>query len=122
MKKPKRKLSHDLTKRTKLSAEQLERARGQASDGLASRYTDDGVQSLVLTRRLVKASKKARKFILYSTQLGKDIYLSNAKELYPLTFDIKQARQFIVGFDDPKNKVNYWNLTTPAIQWMVKNL
>lgn len=117
-----KKLSVDLSSRTHLTKEQLVRAKGQAGDGLSSRYGSDGTQSLALTRKLAKAAKKARRFILFSEQLGKTVYVSKAKELFPLTFDIKEARTFIEGFDDPRAKVSYWNLTIPSIDFMTKKL
>ena len=117
-----RKLSKQLTKRTKLTAEQLARAKGQAANGEASRYDANGNQSLELTRRLAKASKKARKFVVYSEQLGKTVYVGARLELFPMTFDIKEARMFLEGFDEPRAKVAYWNIAIPAIDWMVKHL
>ena len=80
------------------------------------------VQSLELTRRLAKASKKARKFVVYSEQLGKTVYVGARLELFPMTFDIKEARMFLEGFDEPRAKVAYWNIAIPAIDWMVKHL
>lgn len=119
MKAPKKKLSKTLTTRTKLSAEQLQRAKGQAAQGAASKYAADGTQSLELTRRLFKARAKAKKFVLYSDQHGKRLYLSNnTKEEFPLTFDKKQARIFYEGFDDPNVKINYWKNIFPTIHFI----
>lgn len=111
------KLSKSLAKRTRLNAGQLERVKGQAGNGLASRYLPDGSQSLELTRRLAKAQKKAKKFILYSDQLGKRIYLSGSLEDYPLTFEKKEALTFLEGFDDPERKIKYWNERVKLIKF-----
>lgn len=108
MKPPKPKLSKTLTKRTKLTTDQLTRARGQAGNGEASRYGTDGVQSLELTRRLAKAQRKAKRFVLYTDQLGQRLYI--AKDVAaPLTFDKAAALTYVQGFDMPELKVEYWN-------------
>lgn len=116
-KKPKPKLSKTLTKRTKLSPSQLERASGQAGEGLASRYGADGVQSLTLTRRLNLARKKVKKFVLYSDQIGKRVYISKEIENFPLTFEKSDALKFFNGFDDPAVKVRYWNEFFPLLKF-----
>lgn len=135
MKKPAPKLSRTLAQRTKLTKDQLKRVKGQAGEGLASRYTPDGRQSLELTRRLAKARKKARKFLLYSDQLGRRLFLSSSVKGVPLTFEEKEALRFFEGFDDPKVKKNYWehafslaqysdgpNTILPYIKLKVKHL
>lgn len=105
-----KRLSRQLDLRTKLTPSQLSRVKGQAGEGRSSRYNPDGSQSLELTRRLNKAKTKARKFVLYSDVVGRRLYLSaNNKELWPLTFDIKEALKFFEGFDDPGTKVLYWD-------------
>lgn len=118
MKQPVKKLSKQLSKRTKLSPSQLERVRGQAGGGLASRYNDNGEQSLTLTRRLAKAAKKARRFILYSDELGKRVYVSSEIADIPLTFDKANALLFFEGFDDPQAKVVYWNKRIQALKFI----
>lgn len=122
---PPKKLSKQLTKRTKLTKEQLQRAKGQAPDGLASRYDTDGNQSLELTRRLAKAQKKARRFVLFSEQLGKIVYVAKSAEAFPLTFDIKEARTFIEGFDNAHEKTAYWDsyfYYRGGLQWLTKHI
>lgn len=123
MKAPKRKYSHSLSKRTHLTQEQLKRVAGQAGNGLASRYGKDGVQSLVLTRRLAKAQRKATRFVLYSDQLGKRIYVSaTIDDNEQLTFDKKGALQFIDGFDNPETKVKYWNTQIPILKFKTTHI
>ncbi len=107
------KLSKNLAKRVWLNAEQLERVKGQAGNGLATRYLSDGTQSLELTRKLAKAAKKAKRFVLYSDQLGKRIYISKVDETFPLTFEIKEALTFFHGFDNPELKIEYWGNRIP---------
>jgi len=119
MKRPKPKLSKTLTRRTKLTTEQLTRAKGQAGNGLASRYDKNGTQSLELTRKLAKAAKKAKRFVLYSDQLGRRVYVSTytGSEYAPLTFDKADALTFIQGFDDPAVKVAYWNICFAVLKF-----
>lgn len=113
--------SQTLTKRTKLTAEQLKRVRGSAGRGVAASYTEDGSLSLELVRRLNLARKKAKKFCLYSDQLGRRIYVAD-KELIKkqlseeekdraayLTFNKKEALPFFRGFDEPSDKTAYYN-------------
>lgn len=104
------KLSRTLSRRTKLTPDQLARVKGQAGEGQASRYRADGTQSIELTRRLAKAYRKAKRFVLYSDQIGRRVFVSaDTKLAWPLTFDKKEALKFIEGFDDPGTKVQYWN-------------
>lgn len=103
-----KKLSRELAKYTKLSPDQLERVKGQAGEGLASRYDNEGNLSLPLARKLAKAKAKAKRFVLYSDQLGRRLYLSGDTKGVPLTFDKREALRFIEGFDDPKIKKEYW--------------
>lgn len=96
-----------LTNRTKLTPDQLATVKGRAPEGLASRYDETGRQSIELTRRLVKAKRKAKKFILFSDQLGKRLYVGMCEG--ELTFDKKEAMKFYYGFDDPTVKARWWS-------------
>ena len=118
MKSIKRKLSKNLAGRTRLSPDQLERVKGQAGEGLASRYLSDGTLSLQLARNLAKAKRKARKFVLYSDQLGKRVYISKKVEDIPLTFHPDEALKFFEGFDSPDTKVKYWNARIPTLKFV----
>lgn len=96
-----------LTNRTKLTPAQLEVVRGKAPEGLASRYDENGRQSLELTRRLVKAKQKAKRFVLFTDQLGRRLYVGACEG--EITFDKKEALQFYEGFDDPTVKSRWWS-------------
>lgn len=125
-KKTKRKItkviqSQQLTKRTKLNPDQLERVKGSAGRGMAARYTPNGELSLELVRRLHLARKKAKKFTLYTDQLGRRLFVADPdlirKQLSDeekeraayITFNKKEALPFYRGFDNPSDKTNYYN-------------
>lgn len=115
-----------LTKKTKLKPDQLERVNGAAGNGLATRYDANGHQSLELTRRLAKARNKAKRYVLFSDQLGRRVYVADREkadlfpEDSPLTFNRKEALTFFHGFDDPERKKKHYNEYKPFI-WNVVN-
>lgn len=110
-------LSKNLALRTKLTPEQLQRVKGQAGHGLASRYDKDGNQSLQLTRNLLKAKRKAKRLVLYTDQLGRRLYIADSAKIKLrgdealLTFDKAEALHFYEGFDDIVQACRYWSLS-----------
>lgn len=106
---------HQLSKRTKLRPDQLDRVKGGSGNGESSKYRPDGVQSLELTRRLMKAKKKAKRFILFTDHIGRRLYVADPKLIdvkedeVNITFNRKEALQFFHGFDDPKLVVDYYD-------------
>lgn len=111
-----------LTKRTRLNPEQLNRVLGSASEGEASKYSADGVQSLELTRRLAKAKRRAKRYALFTDQLGKRLYVAS-DDVGRLTFDKKEALQFFHGFDKPELKLEFFNRAfQPRLSFTTINL
>lgn len=111
---PKKKLSKTLHKRVKLNPEQLSRVAGGYGEGEIAKYGADGIQNLALTRAYAKAKVKAKRFVLFSDRLGRRVfvaspYLDLAEKELPLTFDIKEALQFVTGLDDANRKKAYYN-------------
>jgi hypothetical protein len=106
------KLSKTLTRRTKLNPDQLARVQQQEGNGEASKYDANGQYSLELGRRLNKARKKAPKYILYSDQLGRRVYVADRRytmEEKPLTFTQSEALTFLFGFDEEQVKIDYYS-------------
>lgn len=106
-----------LAKRTKLRPDQLERVRGGSGHGQSTKYGPDGVQSLELTRRLLKAKRKAKKFVLYTDKIGRRLYVADPvlvkkrkDDEIAITFDRKEALLFYQGFDDPEKVISYYDL------------
>lgn len=98
-------------KKTTLKPDELARVDGLAGDAQAARYGSDGkLVGAKTLRGLLKAKKKARKYVLYSDLLGRRVYIwDNSKTTdTPLTFEIDQALQFYEGFDDPEKKSANW--------------
>lgn len=104
-----------LTNRTKLTPAQYARAEGESGAGAASKYAPTGngfQQSLELTRRLFKASRKAAKFVLYTELAMTRLYLKEDQREALLTSVKAEARVFIEGLDEPTKKIRYWNEVT----------
>jgi len=105
---------NELSRRTKLRPDQLERVKGGSGNGEASKYRNDGTQSLELTRRLFLAKKKAKRFVLFTDQVGRRMYVADPKMIdvkegeLSITFNKKEALQFIEGFDDPTITMPYY--------------
>jgi hypothetical protein len=134
----------DLTKRTKLNARQLERVKGESGQGKSSKFDPDGNLSLQLVRKLAKAKAKAKKYVLFTDQIGRRLYVadhdkignklrqsntSNEEEAC-ITFDRKEALEFFWGFDDPEQKRSYYNFEHPFsgveevdyLRWKILNI
>lgn len=123
MKHPKPKLSKRLALRTHLTPAQLERVTAEGN-GAASKYGNDGVQSLALTRRLAAAKRKAKRLVLYTDQLGRRLYIGDRakmnlrSDVSPLTFDKNEALHFIEGFDNIEQACRHWSTALPfASPW-----
>ena len=122
MKHPARKLSKNLANRTKLTPEQFERVKGQASGGRASVYDENGEQSLVLTRRLHAMKRKARKFVLVDTSLcPRPLYVSKNVD-DGVTFQKDEALHFFEGFDDPSAKLSYYGERFKLLKLFTKSI
>jgi len=114
-----------LSNRTKVTPEQLERIQGMEGGGVASTYNEQGEKELSLIRKLSLAKRKAPKFVLYTDQLGRRLYIGDRALLKykpkdqtaAITFDIKQALQFIEGFDNPSVKIAYFNINGAGLQF-----
>lgn len=100
-----------LTHRTKLTTEQMERAKIESAGGQDKKYveTTTGVfkQNLALTQAMAKAFQKAQKYVLFSDEHNRKIFIAQDKQL-GLTMDLEQARIFADGFDDPDFKAAYF--------------
>lgn len=100
----------ELSKKPKLTIEQLDRVNGGSGNGAMSTFRSNGVKDYVLVKRLIKAQKKAKKFVLFSDQIGRRVYIADEeKETLkrgdaPLTFNRDNALKFIEGFDDGNAK------------------
>lgn len=103
------------TKATKLKPAQLERLKKLAGEGQSGKYGADGKAQLTLIRGLAKARQKAGRFVLYTDQLGRRLYICSPYHVLieeaPLTFDLTKALQFYDGFDDPATKIGGWEMT-----------
>lgn len=126
VKKPNKKLSTTLHKRTRLNPEQLKRLEQQSGKGLSTKY-EGGKVSLELVKRLVKAKKKSEKFALFTDQLGRRMYIAD-RELVglergctPITFNLKEALLFYEGFDEPEIKIKYYNELTKLNFQTIRN-
>lgn len=109
-----KKLSTTLTRRTKLTQDQLERVKQQEGNGEAMKFNEQGEFTLELGRRLNKAKRKAQKYVLYSDQLGRRVYVAdrtkvNLTEQKPLTFNQSEALTFLYGFDEEEVKIKYYS-------------
>lgn len=100
-----------LTNRTKLTAEQMDRAKAESAGGQDQKFVEqkDGSfkQSLPLTQALRKAYDKAQKWVLYSDEHKHNIYIAQDKQA-GITLDLEQARLFADGFDNPEFKATYY--------------
>lgn len=112
----------DLTKRTSLTPKQLLKIDG-SGNGEKSKYDSRGKQSIELTRALAKAKRKSKRFILFTDQLGRRLYIADpstvTQDETPITFNRKEALSFIEGFDDPERKKRFYNGT---FDWNTLNL
>lgn len=113
-----KKLSRNLAARTRLTPDQLDRLKMSGNQGDHLKFATSGTQSLVLTKRLVAARKKCKKYVLQTTQLGRTIYIADwriaklAIGESPITFNKKEALVFALGMDDPETKIKYYNELT----------
>lgn len=112
---PKKKLSKTLHKRVKLNPEQLSRVAGGYGGGEIAKYGADGIQNLALTRAYSKTKRTAKRFVLFSDRFGRRVFVADSAKLdlgekgLPLTFDVKEALQFVIGLDDADRKKEYYN-------------
>lgn len=114
----KKKPSVILHKYTKLSPQQLKRLEQMGGNGAHLKFSADGTVSLELLRRLELAKRRQPKYVLYSNEHGRDLYIADRdivrvpKEQTPLTTNIKEALTFIQGFDDEEKKISYYGPLT----------
>lgn len=121
---------NELSRRPKVSHDQLKRIEGGSGDGIASTFDRNGVKDYVLVKRLIKAQRKAKKFVLFSDQLGRRVYVADdrkerlRKGETPLTFDKNNALRFIEGFDDGNAKKVYYRkiFYTSKLEFKTKTL
>jgi len=108
-----KKLSRTLDRRVKLTTEQLDRLKKESGGGVSSKYNEAGEYTLTLGRRLNKARKKAPKYVLFSDQLGRRVYVADRKfvnlEEKPITFNQDEALVFLFGFDEEQIKIDYYS-------------
>lgn len=108
-------VSVQLHKFTKLTKDQLKRLEQMGGNGAHAKYTADGNLSLELVRRVELAKRKQPKFVLYSSEHGRELFIADRdlvkieKEKSPLTTNIKEALTFIEGFDDENTKIQYFS-------------
>jgi hypothetical protein len=94
----------------KLTQEQYDKLQGTAAYFLYKQQGKFYVQDIDIIRRLAKAKKKAKKFVVrVKTEWGK-------KPLYihqeGFTHSLKDAMQFAHGFDDPFTILKKWEEVT----------
>lgn len=129
-KRPQKKRSrYKLTNRVKLTPDQHARAQKETGKAEAAMYEPKGgdyVKTLRSIRGIGKAYKKAKKYVLYTNQLGRTLYagdndilkLPTVNELdepipcVPVTFNIYEALKFAMGFDIAERKIEHWNKIT----------
>jgi hypothetical protein len=104
-----KKESKTLHKRAKLNPDQLDRVQKQYGEGEQSKYTNDGVQNLALTRALHKAKSKVPRYVLFSDRLGRRAYVAKSEYESRITFELSEALEFIEGFDNPELKKRHYN-------------
>jgi|SRR5690606_10312671 len=123
-----RKQPVDLTTKTKLKPEQLERVKGYAGEGKATKYDENGELSLTLVRRLAKAKRKAKKYVLFTDEIGRRLYVADKTKVdlapyeTPYTFNKKEALIFYYGFDDPEVKRTWYGGYTGIFLWQTLNV
>lgn len=106
--------ANELAKRTRLTAKQLKRLKEEGGKGEHLKYSAKGEVSLELIRRLAIAKRNAERYVLYTDEIGRRLYVADrefVKQGAQLTFNIKEALHFLNGFDEPEIKINYFNKT-----------
>lgn len=94
------------TSRVKLKPNQLKRVKELSGEGESSKYNAAGEMELQRVRGLAKARAKASRYVLYTNQLGKRLYITKeVNEDAPLSFTLSEALHFYEGFDDPITKI-----------------
>lgn len=112
-----KKSKYKLSSRVHLTEDQYERMLNEEGEGASAKFekTKDGYElSLRKARALLKAKAKARRFILYTDQIGRRLYIGDNSVLkltdeYPLTFQKHLALKFVEGFDSHELKSNYYS-------------
>jgi len=128
---PKKKVSrYKLTMRTKLSEEQFARAERETGKAETHAYIKQGKEykkTLRSIRGLAKLWRAAKKYVLFTDQLGRRLYISDVDKVKfaagekPLTFQIKEALPFAHGFDKPEMKQQYWQEIT-GLKFLTLNI